>query len=299
MFFEKAEKVTIDGTTYEISNGAMVDMWNCKSALIDIYNFLQPDMMEQNRDMNTYTSWKKELIKLLKEWDKVYVKHIKATYPEMSGYHANAMKPLTLLIEANLNFHKLNLMMESPTEVVPEFRFKALEAEFCKYFTGVCDILKEFGTLNNPYDIKQMLHVLKIEHWEKVRPFEFYLTPLKQAITKVRSSLLEMNRLGHLRIKYVIEKNEELAKEIDVMVQKDMVAQLLVGNELKQDQFRFMYDTVKIIYDSALQTKLVNLHDKKNEAIESTVIPELIAFKSLLRIRDIQLRKYREAKEAK
>ena len=60
-----------------------------------------------------------------------------------------------------------------------------------------------------------------------------------------------------------------------------------------------MYDTVKIIYDSALQTKLVNLHDKKNEAIESTVIPELIAFKSLLRIRDIQLRKYREAKEAK
>jgi hypothetical protein len=144
-----------------------------------------------------------------------------------------------------------------------------------------------------------MLHVLKIEHWEKVRPFEFYMTPLKQAITKVRSSLLEMNRLGHLRIKYVIEKNEELAKEIDVMVQKDMVAQLLVGNELKQDQFRFMYDTVKIIYDSALQTKLVNLHDKKNEAIESTVIPELIAFKSLLRIRDIQLRKYREAKEAK
>ena len=144
-----------------------------------------------------------------------------------------------------------------------------------------------------------MLHVLKIEHWEKVRPFEFYMTPLKQAITKVRSSLLEMNRLGHLRIKYVIEKNEELAKEIDVMVQKDMVAQLLVGNELKQDQFRFMYDTVNIIYDSALQTKLVNLHDKKNEAIESTVIPELIAFKSLLRIRDIQLRKYREAKEAK
>lgn len=83
------------------------------------------------------------------------------------------------------------------------------------------------------------------------------------------------------------------------MVKKDMIAQLLVGNELKQDQFRFMYDTIKIIYDSALQNKLVNLHDKKNEAIESTVIPELIAFHSLLRIRNIQLTKAREIKEAK
>ena len=243
MFFEKAEKVTIDGTTYEISNGAMVDMWNCKSALIDIYNFLQPDMMEQNRDMNTYTSWKKELIKLLKEWDKVYVKHIKATYPEMSGYHANAMKPLTLLIEANLNFHKLNLMIESPTEVVPEFRFKALEVEFCKYFTGVCDILKEFGTLNNPYDIKQMLHVLKIEHWEKVRPFEFYMTPLKQAITKVRSSLLEMNRLGHLRIKYVIEKNEELAKEF-LGLSVDFIKSTINSNKREFEQFDAWVETL-------------------------------------------------------
>lgn len=121
------------------------------------------------------------------------------------------MKPLTLLIEANLNFHKLNLMMESPSEVVPDFRFKALEVEFCKFFTGVCDIYKEFGKLNNPYDIKQMLHVLKIEQWPKVRPFEYYLTPLKQSITTVRSTLLEMNKLGHLRIKYVIEDNLALA----------------------------------------------------------------------------------------
>ena len=32
----------------------------------------------------------------------MYLKHIKGVYPEMSGIHAAAMKPLTLLVDANL-----------------------------------------------------------------------------------------------------------------------------------------------------------------------------------------------------
>jgi hypothetical protein len=90
-----------------------------------------------NRTFENYTTWKKDLIKLLKEWDKVYVKHIKTSYPEMSAHHAKAMLPLTNLIESNINFHKLELMIAAK-EDVPEFRYKALEEEFCKFFTGVC-----------------------------------------------------------------------------------------------------------------------------------------------------------------
>jgi len=33
MFFQKAEKVTIDGHTYEVSNGSNVDMSNCKDIM--------------------------------------------------------------------------------------------------------------------------------------------------------------------------------------------------------------------------------------------------------------------------
>lgn len=48
-------------------------------------------------------------------------------------------------------------------EVVPEFRSIALETEFCKYFTGICEILKEFGDLKNHFNIAQMLKTMKIE----------------------------------------------------------------------------------------------------------------------------------------
>ena len=69
-----------------------------------------------------------------------------------------------------------------------------------------------------------MLKTLKIYNWRQVRPFEFYLTPLFKAITQVRDTLREMGRLGHLRIRYVVEENKKMADEIAEMVKRDMVA---------------------------------------------------------------------------
>jgi len=137
MYFEKKEFVIIDGIRYDISNAVQVDMFNCKSAIVEVWNYLQADNIDMARDFNNFGAWKKDLVKLLKEWDKCYVKHMKTSYPEMSANHAKAMLPLTQLIESNLNFHKLELMIANK-EDVPEFRFKALEEEFCKFFTGVC-----------------------------------------------------------------------------------------------------------------------------------------------------------------
>jgi hypothetical protein len=110
MFFEKCETLQIDGHEYVISNGAMVDMWNCKESLVEIYNYLDDGTMEMNLTFETFTSWKKDLIKFCKEWDKLYVKHIKSTYPEMNGHHMKAMQPLTDLVEANFNFSGLEKM---------------------------------------------------------------------------------------------------------------------------------------------------------------------------------------------
>jgi len=87
MFFEKCERLNIDGKVYDISNGAMVDMWNCKEACVGIYNMLDSGTMDMECTFETYTAWKKDLLKACKEWDKLYVKHIKAIYPEMNGIH--------------------------------------------------------------------------------------------------------------------------------------------------------------------------------------------------------------------
>lgn len=62
------------------------------------------------------------------------------------------MKPLNHLVEANLNFYRLEQMIEAKKEV-PKFRYQALEVEFCKFLTGVLDIFKEYGDLKDHYNI--------------------------------------------------------------------------------------------------------------------------------------------------
>lgn len=78
-----------------------------------------------------------------------------------------------------------------------------------------------------------------------------------------------------------------MARLMEEMVKCDNKIQILVGDELKQDQFEFFYNSVKILFDSALQDSLYNMKTDKTKVIEETVIPEMIAFKSIMRIRDI------------
>lgn len=54
MFFEKCETIKIDGTSYDISNGAQVDMWNCKGAICEIYAFLDAGTVDMNCAFDTY-----------------------------------------------------------------------------------------------------------------------------------------------------------------------------------------------------------------------------------------------------
>ena len=54
MFFEKVEKKLIDGTEFTVSNAAMVDTWNCKEALVDIYNMLDKNNMDMNCGPENY-----------------------------------------------------------------------------------------------------------------------------------------------------------------------------------------------------------------------------------------------------
>ena len=211
MYFEKVETITIDGKLYEIAMNSKVECYNCREHMNEIIMATEDDAFASNCAFDTYTSWKKDFIKFLKEWDKAYVKHMskKGAYDDMAKIHEEAMRPLTDLITANLNFHRLELMIKEKKEV-PAFRHSALEEEFCKFLTGICDILKEFGDLKEHFDIRQMLKILKIENWKATVPFEHYLTPLNAAVTKVRTTLLNMHKLGHLRLKYIIEQNEEL-----------------------------------------------------------------------------------------
>ena len=86
-----------------------------------------------------------------------------------------------------------------------------------------------------------------------------------------------MQKEGPLRSRYYIELNEELQNLVIEMVRIDGICQWLIGDELKQDQFRFIYTVQKTVYDCALKDFYLNT--KNNSRIIETVIPQMTAFK--------------------
>ena len=113
------------------------------------------------------------------------MKHIKSGYVEMNVIHMSAMKPLTDILESNLNLHYLELIMKK--KEVPSFRHQALEDKFCGHLTRICEIFRDYGNLKDYFNIKQMLTILKTENWTNIPPLAFYLTPLQDALTDVRN----------------------------------------------------------------------------------------------------------------
>ena len=160
MFFERLEKpeTFIDGVTYPVSNNANVENFTCRQTLFELCNFFDAGRMEMDVTPDNYNSWKKDLQKTCKAWDACYNKHIKSKiYDEMNNIHTKAMQPLMNAIAANLAFTRLERIIETDEKVeVPEFRYNALEEQFCKYLTEICQIMADYGDdrIEEPFDIR-------------------------------------------------------------------------------------------------------------------------------------------------
>ena len=73
------------------------------------------------------------------------MKHIKSGYVEMNLIHTSAMKPLTDLLESNLNLYYLEQIEKKKD--IPSFRHLALEEKFSGHLTRVCEIFRDYGKL--------------------------------------------------------------------------------------------------------------------------------------------------------
>ena len=71
------------------------------------------------------------------------------------------------------------------------------------------------------------------------------------------------------------------------MIQKDGIAQWLAGDDLKQDQFKFIYNTMRVMYMSALKEPLLN----EDPRVLEFVLPNLCAFRAIKKAKEISILK--------
>ena len=288
----QTDEIDIDGVRYEVSNAVNQDHFDCKEKFMNIIRHIEQGWDGDYLTPDTLAAWKKELLSKLKEFERKYVKHCKATNPFLADIHKKSMQPVTDLMEASVNLQNFRIL--DAKKPFPEFRKKALTEKFTEHLTKVCDILKGFPnadakTLDQEYDVRHILELLDIPNWQDIPPFNYYITPLKNCYDDLVNELRSMHKLGPLRVSYYCERNTEMSRKIIALMREYNIVKWLCGDDLKRDQFRFMFDIMDKIYNSALRTMFVN--PKANEATLKYVVSELTVFKSMLLIRDIDDKK--------
>lgn len=297
MFWERGEAIKIDDQVHEISNFANVDHFNCKTKICEIWSLgFDPDKIE-DLNADNWVQWKKESVKMLKEFEKMYQKHEKVTNKELGAYIASSFVPLTDAWDANWNYYNILKMINDGVNV-PDFRFKAIEDKYIEKMTRLCNLLTTYGEeeqrLRQPWDIRQQLWVLKIDNWKNIKPFAYYLETLNDNLSKVIEEMLAMRKAGVLRARYSMPLNYELKALLREMVESDKVVQWLMGDTLKQDQFRFLYEVQKVIFNTCLKNVMID--DKQSGFVLSETIPQLCAFMTMKNILRIQKEKAADEK---
>lgn len=134
--------------------------------------------------------------------------------------------------------------------------------------------------------------MLKAPDWENIVPLHFYFMPLRKRLDDVIHCLLDMNRAGPLRCKYVIEQNTELQEKVIAMAKADRIAQWVGANVIRRDQLMNVYNIIKIMFDSPLRSIMVN--EQGNEKLISDVIPMYIAYYAIKNHMDIDAKKEKD-----
>ena len=291
MIFKRVpeDSITIDGVSYEVTNSANTDHVNCKDSFLELTRHLEQYYDDGGLEPDNLASFKKDMTNKLKDFERKYQKHSKGTNPLLADIHKKAMQPTVDLCEASFNLQNFRILNEK--RPFPEFRKKALTEKFIEYLTAVCKILNAFPyaegkTLDEEYDIRHIIEILfEVEGWQDCPPLAFYFSPFKKTYDELVDELRRMHNLGPLRMSFYIERNLGMVTRIIDLVHQYNIVKVLAGDDLKRDQFKFIYKVHERIYDCAL--KDIYLNPKQNQMVIQAVVPEMTVYEAMTLIRKI------------
>ena len=89
MVFRRLQEdfIVIDGQSYEVTNSANQDHFNCKETFMTIFQLLEQYYDGEELSADNLASFKKELTGKLKEYERKYVKHVKTTNGALATIH--------------------------------------------------------------------------------------------------------------------------------------------------------------------------------------------------------------------
>lgn len=298
LFFAKEnqtnEIVIIDGIDCGVEREYANTADKLRHKLTEIMDFCKDklDMLKPE----DYQNEKKTVLKSMQEFIKFYAPHMKSGHKIIyEGKMALVLRPLQELININYSYRSFQMgFIKEVDKEIRDFKVRALKRKYIIALQEVMRILfveSEGGPkLTCTPDIRKTFNKLEYKNW-KDNPLEkMYLEPLHTNFKKLQKTLWRMwyDKVNFWKIP--LFKNEELVNDIQTLIKSDMIAERLLGTQIRRDQINFIYSVISIIEKSDQKVREHLL--RKDERTLRQSIPKLVVFKAVQRIR-----KWKDQKE--
>ncbi len=103
-----------------------------------------------------------------------------------------------------------------------------------------------------------------------------------------------------VRWAYEFSKNTDFMNALKELIEIDFKCEAVIGDALKRDQLKFLYESARAFYESPVKTKLVSQEEQTKTAenyILKEMLPRLTTFRTLVYMHDIDLRKKKDLEE--
>jgi hypothetical protein len=267
-----------DGLTRFIKKEDNDGSLKARRAFLDIYMALDEvnDLTEEN-----FYELKKKMKDACTNFSKFFELHIKNHHKAIHEKLVDFLQALRNILTSNFHYSLFEYENQDPKiRKLNEFKEKALTEKFCTDLQEGFRILLMTEFIKDNPNLFILTNKFKINNWEGNRIQKYFIQPLFEDWVNLRK---EMNRLyvfGENHWVVPLGENIEMTKMINQLIEHELIAERMLGSDIKRDQLNFVFNTVLYIFNTPVKDKLLG-EAPDNEIVIEHVIPKLTVLRYL------------------
>ena len=191
---------------------------------------------------------------------------------------------------------QIEKILEQPIYKANKFRMDIYQQKWEEAFTGMLKYLydKVKADFYMQIDVHKMFRNIEIPHAKELVPLKYYIDQLVKMIGELRVQLYELKMNSMCRIKMPITANTEVVEKIKNIYLLHIIIDNLMGDRLKYDQYIFIYNSLRFIFDSTQRDYLLHL---KDDNFIKNAIPKHVILNALIYMTNIVQKLREKAKD--
>jgi len=272
------EKV-FDGHTGYVEKPDNDQAIKARRDFLAIYTTLEEvnELTEENF-YDTKKKMKDALTAFCKSYELYLKKHHKIVYEVMQDF----LKILKNVLISNLNYSMFEYQNQDPAvRKLNDWKDKALLDKLCFDLQECFRILLMTGYIKDNPNLIILTNKFKIKGWEENKIQRHFIKPLFETWINLRKEMSRLYVFGSNHWVIPLGENLEMTKLIKELIDQELIAERMLGSELKRDQLNFLFNTVLYIFKTPVKDKLLGPEGPDKEIVTEHVLPKLTVLRYL------------------